>query len=442
MQIVAYPPLVMAAIKIFVGLFYLYLFLRRRQPMGHLLFALLCLSVAAYDLFSVGLYSSHSTAEGAFWQRLQLDSMDFISIFLVWFVTLFSTRKGRRVALVLTVWFIGVLVASVFLGPELTVSPLRPATKTLLVFGMLPVTYYEGTIGGFFTAAIGSAILAYVYLLGLLSFHYRRTRDKSSLLIIAALLAYFVGVINDFAVAARVYSFIYVSEYAFMVLVFAMSFVLLNEFVSLNEAVEEANRDLEKKVRERTKAIEELSEELRRQAELDSLTGIYNRRFFGEYLEIELRRARSRLEHRTTIAPGTNDMNFGLAMIDVDHFKRVNDTYGHPAGDRVLVELVRRIRATIFSRDIFCRFGGEEFIVLFTRTSREGIENAVEKIRKSVEDQCFDVKEAPEPLQITVSLGAAIFEDVANLTSEEILRLADDRLLTAKKSGRNRVVYR
>jgi diguanylate cyclase (GGDEF)-like protein len=264
------------------------------------------------------------------------------------------------------------------------------------------VTYCEGEIGAFFSAAIGSAILAYLYLLVLLSRHYAQVRDRRSLVIIGGLLVYFAGVVNDTAVAARVYSFIYVSEYAFMVVILAMSSVLLKELVNLYQAVEEANTDLERKVRERTQEIEALSEELRRQAELDSLTGIYNRRFFSEYLDIELRRARSRMEHRDAGISGSNDMNFGLAMIDVDHFKLVNDTFGHPAGDRVLVELVKRIRANIFSRDIFCRFGGEEFIVLFTRTSREGIVNAVEKIRKSVENDGFDLADSAEPLRVTI----------------------------------------
>jgi two-component system cell cycle response regulator len=126
----------------------------------------------------------------------------------------------------------------------------------------------------------------------------------------------------------------------------------------------------------------------------------------------------------------------------VDHFKRVNDTWGHPAGDRVLVELVQRIRETIFSRDVFCRYGGEEFIVLFTRTSREGIVNAVEKIRRSVESPPFMLPEAPESLPVTVSIGAAILDDAASMTSEQFLRLADERLLAAKSAGRNRTVFR
>jgi diguanylate cyclase (GGDEF)-like protein len=442
MQIVAYPPLVMAAINVFVGILHLFIFLRRRRPLAHLPFALLCFCVALYDIFCVGLYNSRSTVEGVVWQRLQICTGFLISVFLIWFVVVFTAQKRKLIMLLFMGWFIVALAASTLLSPSLTVSATRPSTKNLVVFGNLGVTYYEGEIGLFFIVVLASTILAYLYFLILLYRWYRQTREKHSLVIFAALLFYFIGVINDLSIATRVYSFVYLSEYAFMVIIFAMSYVLLDEFVGLYLAIEAANRGLEQKVRERTCDIEILNKELQRQAELDSLTGIYNRRFFSEYIEIELRRARNRLEHSITILPGANDMNFGLAIIDVDHFKRVNDTYGHPAGDRVLVEIVRRIQGSIFSRDIFCRYGGEEFIVLFTRTSREGIVSAVDKIRRSVEEQRIALQECAEPLPITVSIGVAIFEDVANMTSDQIIRLADERLLTAKNTGRNKIVYR
>jgi hypothetical protein len=315
METVSYPCLVMASVNIFVGLYHLYVFLRRRKSLVNLPFALLCFTVAAYDIFCIGLYNARTTVEGVFWQRLQLSTIDLISICLIWFVTLFTAQKSRLVTILLTGWFIAALVVSAFLSPELTLTPARPSTKEIFVLGVLRVTYYEGEIGIFYTAAIASAILTYLYYLVVLIRRYRETRASDSLLIVAGLVAYFIGVVNDTAVATRLYPFIYVSEYAFMVIVLVMSYVLLNEFVSLYRAVEDANRDLEKKVRERTSEIETLSEELRRQAQLDSLTGIYNRRFFGEYLEIELRRARSRVEHKAALPPGLNDMSFGLAII-------------------------------------------------------------------------------------------------------------------------------
>ena len=232
---------------------------------------------------------------------------------------------------------------------------------------------------------------------------------------ISGLSTYFVGAINDTLVASRVYDFIYVSEYAFMIVVLSMFFVLLADLASLYERIEVANTTLEARVEERTAEIRKLNEDLRRQAELDPLTGIYNRRFFGEYLDIELRRARNRQEHRVAQLQGINDMNFGLAMIDIDHFKRVNYTWGHPAGDKVLVEVVRVIQSVIFSRDILCRFGGEEFVILFTRTSRDGIVQAIEKIRKSVEDHVIVLADDGGETGVTLSIGVVIFEEVPGL---------------------------
>ena len=286
-----------------------------------------------------------------------------------------------------------------------------------------------------------SAVMAYLYLMFLLLRH-RLVRGASrSLIVFVGLGTSFVGVVNDTLVASRIYLFIYLSEYSFMIVVLAMSYVLLSELASLYHAVEEANAGLEAKVEERTREITKLNEELRRQAELDSLTGIYNRRFFSQYLEIELRRARNRMEHGAGPLRGGNDMNFGLAMIDIDLFKRINDTYGHAAGDKALVEVVKIIQVAIFSRDIFCRYGGEEFVILFTRTSREGIVQAIEKIRRNVQDHSFLLYDDERSTNITVSIGVVIFEELPKLTTQQLLRIADNRLLAAKRTGRNRVVY-
>jgi diguanylate cyclase (GGDEF)-like protein len=195
------------------------------------------------------------------------------------------------------------------------------------------------------------------------------------------------------------------------------------------------------KVRERTGDIQELNKELKHQAERDGLTGIYNRRFFDQYLEIEVRRARNRIEHRTAVVEPDQDVNFGLAIVDVDEFKRINDTMGHLFGDRALVEVVEEIRKHIFSRDVFCRYGGDEFVILFTRTSREGILRAVEKIRRSVEQHEFRLKAESPPHRVTISMGVVIFGDVPATSSDELLGLADDRLLAAKRKGRNKAVY-
>jgi len=430
----------MASLTLFVGAFHLLVFVKgRRQPI-YLPFAFLCFAVASYDVFSMGLYNSSSLALGLVWQNLQLRSMPFISIFLVWFVALYTKRPRGKLVPISIGWFFLWFILSFILDPSLTLSPLRPAVKHINIPGILSVIYFEGQLGIAYEAGIASAICVYLYLLVLLIRAYRKERTRGLFVVICGLCTYFVGVFNDTLVASRVYDFIYLSEYAFMIVVFSMSFVLLANLASLYHAIEEANATLETRVEERTAEIRKLNEDLRRQAELDPLTGIYNRRFFGEYLEIELRRARNLQEHKVVQLHGVNDMNFGLAMIDIDHFKLVNDTWGHPAGDKVLLEVVRVIQNVIFSRDIFCRFGGEEFVILFTRTSRDGIVQAIEKIRKSVEEHGMAVGDDAE-VTVTLSIGAVIFEEVPGLTTQQLLRIADNRLLSAKNRGRNAAVY-
>jgi len=431
----------MAALSAFAGFLHLFVFFRGRRSPAHLPFALLCISVAVYDVFSIGLYTSSSVAEGVRWQTFQLDTMDAISICITWFVAVYANRAGSRILRVVAAWFVIVFVVSLFAGPDLTLSPLRPSLKTITIPGVPPITYYEGQLGIVYLAGIASAVLVYVYLLAILVREYVRSHAAGLLVVIVGMSTYFLGVANDSLVAARVYQFVYLSEYSFMIVVLTMSWVLLSELVMLYHRIEEANATLEARVEERTREITKLNEDLRHQAERDALTGIYNRRFFSQYLEIELRRARNRLEHRSSPPSNGNDMNFGLAMVDIDHFKRINDTYGHPAGDKAIVEVVAIIQEVIFSRDVLCRYGGEEFVILFTRTGRDGIVQAIEKIRGSVEEHAFILDDEHEAIRVTVSIGVVIFEELPQLTTQQLLRIADHRLLEAKEGGRNRVVY-
>ena len=431
----------MASLTFLLGGLYLFTFAKGRRQSIHISFALLCFAVGLYDIFCIGLYNSTSLTSGLVWQNLQLRDMDFISILLIWFVMVYTQRSHVRLVAIAAGWFGLLFLLSFIVDPSLTLTPLRPAVKHIMVPGFVNVTYYEGELGVGYEVGIFSAIGFYLYLLVVVIRAYVRTRGKGLLVVVLGLLAYFVGVVNDSLVASRVYDFIYISEYAFMIIVFSMFLVLFNDLANLYHALENANATLEARVEERTAEIRKLNEDLRRQAELDPLTGIYNRRFFGEYLEIELRRARNRQEHRLAQLQGINDMNFGLAMLDIDHFKLVNDTWGHPAGDRTLVEVVQVIKGVIFSRDVFCRFGGEEFVILFTRTSRDGIVQAIEKIRKSVQEHTITVADDGRETSVTLSIGVVIFEEVPGLTTQQLLRVADSRLLAAKSAGRNVAVY-
>lgn len=164
--------------------------------------------------------------------------------------------------------------------------------------------------------------------------------------------------------------------------------------------------------------------ELRRLANRDFLTGAFNRRNFVSALDRELARLR-----RTT-------GNAAVAFLDIDHFKHVNDTYGHPCGDRVLREFADIVDDQCRGTDLFARLGGEEFAVLLIDTDIASARAWADRVCRAVADHWFDGQDA---LEMTVSIGLAeVGED--HLTSEAVTEIADSALYDAKRQGRNRVV--
>ncbi|MCU1278396.1 MAG: diguanylate cyclase response regulator [bacterium] len=160
---------------------------------------------------------------------------------------------------------------------------------------------------------------------------------------------------------------------------------------------------------------------------IDALTGLYNRAHLDRRLDEEIAGAR-RYRRR-----------FALVLIDVDHFKEVNDTYGHPCGDRVLGSIAEVLQTSLRSGDAACRFGGEEFALLLVESGRE--EAALVSLRVRERVAALQTMAAGMPLTRTVSLGAATSDDFAasTLTRESIVEAADRALYAAKRSGRNRL---
>lgn len=165
-------------------------------------------------------------------------------------------------------------------------------------------------------------------------------------------------------------------------------------------------------------------DEIYRLTTMDGLTQIYNRRYFDEQLDREV--SRSRRYERT----------LSLVMLDLDHFKEVNDTFGHLAGDSVLKQLASTVRTRIRREDVFARYGGEEFALLLPEISLGGARQLAEKVRKLVERQRFEFDKQVIP--VTLSLGVATLEP-QHREATELVRAADERLFEAKTEGRNRV---
>lgn len=209
------------------------------------------------------------------------------------------------------------------------------------------------------------------------------------------------------------------------------SIVLLEE---KNTVLDEINFELQTQNEE----VAILNKQLRELAEIDALTGAYNRRFFNEYYEIEVTRALNQVHH---YPKQQGEMDFGIALIDIDNFKSINDKYGHLVGDSVLKKLVETMKSVLFSRDIVCRYGGEEFAVIFTRTNKTGAIKAAEKIRKEIEQTHFFFDETMPEGRLTVSIGFASFEKDFSSKENNIIKVADQRLYRAKQTGKNKVVF-
>lgn len=155
----------------------------------------------------------------------------------------------------------------------------------------------------------------------------------------------------------------------------------------------------------------------------DGLTGLRTRRYFEEALATAVARN------------GRTPEAFGILLLDVDHFKRVNDTRGHGAGDRVLQELADRLRRSVRAGDVVARYGGEEFVVLLAHADADATCTAAEHVRAAIAAEPFDVGEDP-PLPVTVSIGVA----TSGGPGAQLLLQADRCLYAAKEQGRNRVV--
>lgn len=158
----------------------------------------------------------------------------------------------------------------------------------------------------------------------------------------------------------------------------------------------------------------------------DPLTGLYNRRYFDHHLDTALAR------QKTASKP------FSLIMLDIDHFKQINDTHGHPAGDRILVEFARRLERDIRGFDLAARYGGEEFVVMLPDADAALAEKVAERLRGNIEAESFETGEAVGKVAITCSLGVTTVCDDDDRIS--VLKRADECLYRAKAEGRNRVV--
>ncbi|WP_424939664.1 diguanylate cyclase domain-containing protein [Aliiroseovarius sp. S253] len=163
----------------------------------------------------------------------------------------------------------------------------------------------------------------------------------------------------------------------------------------------------------------------------DPLTGLHNRRYAQSYL--------NRLEQEAL----TNGQPYAIMVLDLDHFKSVNDRYGHGVGDQVLIEVANRLRDNLREFDLLARFGGEEFMVALPDVSHKDVMAMAERLRRAIGDQPIYVAETAFPIPVTVSVGVAVWGDQLGDTrsAHELTQAADQALYASKSDGRNVVTF-
>lgn len=258
---------------------------------------------------------------------------------------------------------------------------------------------------------------------------------------LAALVPAFIGGL-DFTIVLGWTSGLMLAEYAVFIFIVAVFLHFFRAEQRANRRLSNIGEELERRIRERTVALEERNRRLVRTSTTDTLTGFVNRRALRTVLQMEAQRA------RRFSTPGA--LVFTACFLDLDNFKHYNDAFGHHAGDLILVEFSALVRGECRSIDIAARYGGDEFVLLLPSTDRHGAELLGTRVLAAlVRRQRFEPEIAallgapvavPAGKELSCSIGIAEYRNVPGADPEAALLRADEALLRAKAEGKNRVV--
>jgi len=194
--------------------------------------------------------------------------------------------------------------------------------------------------------------------------------------------------------------------------------------IKVHIRLKEAQDQLKKLLEEKNELIEQLKYFSLR----DGLTQIYNRKYLEDYLKNSFEESN---RYNTLLS---------VIMMDIDYFKKINDTYGHQTGDEVLIEFTRRIQEKIRKADVLARYGGEEFIVVSKATDYKGAVTLAQKLRKAIKDEPFLIY--GQTINVTASFGVSSFDNGDYCNPEQLIKDADILLYKAKNIGGDRVQYK
>jgi diguanylate cyclase (GGDEF)-like protein len=355
------------------------------------------LSLAVYNGF---LLADYLMATDVFWFALRLRVLYFSPVAVV--LLLVAARRNSRLMQALPPWGIEWIVMSSGTAAAATLAIILARSHTPLIYfyhvGLIVVILYGNLVQRlrFWNAVLFSLSVLAIHLIGVV--HFTTFPDRLMWPVIS--------------------------------LVFASTLFSLTANYTMER--DERRRYLltlleRGVVRELTRAHDKLQELSR----VDGLTGLYNRRHFQDYLGQVWERAQY------------DASAISILMVDVDHFKKYNDRYGHPAGDDCLRRIAAILQANLRRPgDMIARYGGEEFIAVLPQTEQHDAEAIAERIRQSVEALQMPHEAAPPPHRVTVSIGIASCQADFLLKASTVVSVADDALYQAKDEGRNRLCSR
>jgi len=458
MAVQSIPVLLMFGISVYAGISHLMMFLNLRENRENLSFSLTCFFIALYDLTCIGLYNADSLATGIGWQRGQyFAAAGLVAGFLFFIHDLTRTKVNPVRKLFTAALILMVLAGSIF--PSRIFDASAPSIRKIMIL-RFPVTYYEAQPGLLMNALILLIFFAVVYIFVLLRRSMVKEKRKEIGPLLFGFLAFAASTLLDSAIAKGTISFVYTAEYSFLLLIFMMDFTVQKRFARLYREVGNMNVLLEARVLERTADIRKLSDELaaanrdleeknRVLCELvdrDSLTRLLNHAAFHSRLAEVFNEAK---RHHFSI---------GVLMMDLDHFKRINDENGHPVGDRVIREVAGVLTRSSRNYDVKARYdehlekgpppktgddvagryGGDEFAVILPFSSERETRIAADRICKRIGEIRFE--DFPG-LRVSVSMGGAVYDPRIACENEKMLmQVADKALYLAKTGGRNQAV--
>lgn len=377
----------------------------------------------SFIILALTIVPSISAIFGALVYVTQIETQtNFLEFWRVWFfgdalgllllvplISLISQNKtfsfGRIIKLenILMIFFT-IILAFVVFSTEVKLGVL-PSTPTIFLLIFMWITYRAGII---FSMNLAMVIICIVV--------YFAIEEK-----------------GPFSIFTTTLNTLYLQEFIATLVVLILFFgVLLKEIKEKNILLLRSNfklkklsRQLENKVTEKTKSLEDANEKLRFLATTDFLTKIYNRRFFEDNIKNEIEKAQRY---------GTG---LSFIMFDIDFFKKINDNFGHQAGDEVLISLSKLIKDNIRKIDIFSRIGGEEFAIVLPNTDLEKTKELAIKLKNLVENHVLILDN--QEIKITISMGLATLNE-KNQNYNEIFKTADTNLYEAKRNGRNIIV--